>query len=85
MFLKNGGIRVFDGNGPHVGQLDGVAAPPTDPKIVASPRDFSGIWGQGMGSTDISTDLLPGEEISLTPYGAERYKKVDIAKSGVNW
>jgi hypothetical protein len=85
VFLKNGGIRVFNGNGPHTDELEGVAAPPTDPKVVANARDFSGLWGQGTGSTDISTDLLPGEEISLTPYGAERYKKVDIAKSGVNW
>ena len=85
VFLKNGGIRVFNGNGPHRDELEGVAAPPTDEKMAANPKDFSGLWGQGMGSTDISTDLLPGEEISLTPYGAERYKKVDIAKSGVNW
>jgi hypothetical protein len=25
--------------------------------------------------------LLPGEEVSLTPYGAERYRKVDQANS----
>ena len=85
VFLKNGGIRVFNGNGPHKDELEGVAAPPTDAKMVADPKDFSGLWGQGKGSTDISTDLLPGEEISLTAFGAERYKKVDLAKSGVNW
>jgi hypothetical protein len=41
--------------------------------------DLSGIW---IGPTaDISVALLPGQEISLTPYGAERYKKVDMANS----
>lgn len=41
--------------------------------------DFSGIWiGQ---APDISTLLLPGEEISLTPYGADRYRKLDQANS----
>jgi hypothetical protein len=84
-FFKNGGFRMFNGRGSHVDEMDGVAAPPTDPKLVTSPKDFNGLWGQGKGSTDISTDLLPGEEISFTAYGAERYKKVDIAKSGVNW
>lgn len=84
-FFKNGGFRMFNGRGSHVDEMDGVAAPPTDPKLVVNPRDFNGLWGQGKGSTDISTDLLPGEEISLTASGAERYKKVDLAKSGVNW
>ena len=84
-FFKNGGFRIFNGNGSHVDELYGVAAPPTDPKLVANPKDFNGLWGQGKGSTDISQDLLPGEEISLTALGAERYKKVDLAKSGVNW
>ena len=84
-FFKNGGFRMFNGNGSHVDEMDGVAAPPTDPKLVANPRDFNGLWGQGKGSTDISQDLRPGEEISLTANGAERYKKVDLAKSGVNW
>src|SRR5258705_6491598 len=30
---------------------------------------------------DISVVLLPGEEVSLTPYGAERYRKLDQADS----
>jgi hypothetical protein len=76
VFLKNGGI--FNGNGLHRDELDGVAAPPTNAKIVADPKDFSGLWGQGKGSTDITTDLLPGEEISLTALGAERYKKASF-------
>src|SRR5262245_42744530 len=47
---------------------------------TAAPRpDFTGIWIAS--AADISTLLLPGEEISLTPYGAERYKKVDMANA----
>src|SRR5437773_5396574 len=41
--------------------------------------DFSGIWYAP--TPDISVALLPGQEISLTPYGAERYKKLDQADS----
>jgi hypothetical protein len=41
--------------------------------------DLSGLWISM--AADISVLLLPGEEISLTPYGAERYRKVDLAKS----
>src|SRR5258705_5178335 len=41
--------------------------------------DLAGLW---IGPTaDISVVLLPGEEVSLTPYGAERYRKVDQANS----
>jgi hypothetical protein len=47
------------------------------------PKDFSGIW-HADGQRDITTALLPGEEISFTPYGAERYRNVDIAKSPGN-
>ena len=44
--------------------------------------DLSGIWTTTTADTaDISRDLLSGEEISLTPFGAERYKKVDMANS----
>lgn len=41
--------------------------------------DFGGIWYAP--TPDISVALLPGQEISLTPYGAERYKKLDQANS----
>ncbi len=41
--------------------------------------DFTGIWISP--TADISVMLLPGEEISLTRYGAERYRKVDMANS----
>lgn len=46
---------------------------------AATPPDFSGLWGTF--TADISIALLPGEEISLTPYGVERYKKLDMANS----
>ena len=44
-----------------------------------TPPDFSGLWIAP--AADISPLLLPGEEVSFTPYGAERYKNVDMAKA----
>jgi hypothetical protein len=41
--------------------------------------DFTGLWIST--TADISIALLPGEEVSLTPYGSERYRKVDMANS----
>ena len=41
--------------------------------------DFTGLWISP--TADISVVLLPGQEVSLTPYGAERYRKVDMANS----
>lgn len=41
--------------------------------------DFTGIWISQ--AADISVLLLPGEEISLTPFGAERYRRLDMANS----
>jgi hypothetical protein len=41
--------------------------------------DFSGLWYAP--TPDISVALLPGEEISFTAYGADRYKKLDQADS----
>ena len=49
------------------------------PTAAQTRPDFSGIWIAS--ATDISTLLLPGEEISFTAYGAERYKKLDQANS----
>jgi len=49
------------------------------PAAAQSRPDFTGIWISP--TADISVTLLPGEEVSLTPYGAERYRKVDQAKS----
>jgi hypothetical protein len=41
--------------------------------------DFTGLWISP--TADISVVLLPGQEISLTPYGAEKYRKLDMANS----
>jgi L-ascorbate metabolism protein UlaG (beta-lactamase superfamily) len=43
-------------------------------------RDFNGVWSP-VGGTDITANLLPGEEISLTRFGAEQYNKIDEANS----
>jgi len=51
------------------------------------PRDFSGVWsplGSSIPNNDISNHLLPGEEIAFTPYGAERYRKLDHAADLTN-
>lgn len=50
--------------------------PPSNAAPSASPPDLGGVW-QASGSADISVNLAPGEEISFTPYGAQRYKAVD--------
>jgi hypothetical protein len=41
--------------------------------------DLTGLWISQ--AADISVLLLPGEEIALTAYGAERYRKLDMANS----
>src|SRR5213082_1059159 len=51
------------------------------------PRDFTGVWSTAGSSSpinDITDHLLPGEEISFTPYGAQRYKTIDHAKDATN-
>jgi hypothetical protein len=58
--------------------LSVVAGHPASTAAQARP-DFTGIWIAS--AADISTLLAPGEEISFTPYGAERYQKVDMANS----
>ena len=43
-------------------------------------RDFNGEWSStGVGGGN--TLLLPGEEVSLTKFGAEQYNKIDDANS----
>lgn len=49
-----------------------------------NPRDLNGVW-QAVGSNDITQNLAPGEEISFTAYGAQRYKTVDHMKDPSNW
>ena len=40
-------------------------------------RDFSGVWASQLGRNGV----LPGEEVSLTKFGAEQYNKIDEADS----
>ena len=44
-------------------------------EALMDPRDFNGIW-QG-AAADLTPYLLPGEEIALTQFGAEKYRTVD--------
>ena len=44
-------------------------------------RDFNGVWSPAGAMQDMSVNLLPGEEISLTRFAAEQYLKVDEADS----
>ena len=50
-----------------------------DPQPPGPHPDLTGVWFGG-GMNDISKDTLPGEQLILTPLGAERYKKVDHSK-----
>jgi hypothetical protein len=53
----------------------------------SDPRDFSGVWsplGSSISTNDITDHVLPGQEISFTPFGAERYKTIDHAKDPTN-
>lgn len=51
------------------------APPPPRAKWI---RDFSGVWAaNGIGRSSV----LPGEEVSLTKFGAEQYNKIDEADS----
>lgn len=46
-------------------------------------RDLTGLWegrSPDFSSSDISANLLPGEEVLLTAYGAERYRANDLSK-----
>ncbi len=55
------------------------ATPPTTvadaTDTLADARDFNGIWQYF--TADLTQFLLPGEEISLTEYGQERYLAID--------
>jgi hypothetical protein len=42
--------------------------------------DLNGVW-QGPYTPDLSRSLAPGEAIPFTPYGDERFKKVDPANN----
>jgi hypothetical protein len=59
------------------GILPAAAQPQGGTGMIGGHPDLSGIWYAP--TPDISGQLLPGQEISLTKFGAERYKKVDMA------
>jgi hypothetical protein len=44
-------------------------------------RDYNGVWSPAGAQQDITENLLPGEEVSLTRFGAEQYNKIDEADS----
>ena len=46
-------------------------------EALTDARDFDGMWFGA--ASDLTQRLLPGEEIVLTEYGAERYRAVDHA------
>src|SRR2546430_17433224 len=50
-----------------------------DPQPPSPHPDLTGVWFGG-SMKDIGKGVLPGEQMILTPYAAERYKKVDHAK-----
>ena len=49
------------------------------PAAAQTRPDLSGLWIAM--AADISVLLPPGEKVMLTPYGAERYRKLDQADS----
>jgi L-ascorbate metabolism protein UlaG (beta-lactamase superfamily) len=57
----------------------GSAQAQSTPK-AAWARDFNGVWSF-VGGRDVTANLLPGEEISLTRFGAEQYNKIDEGDS----
>ena len=44
-------------------------------------RDFNGVWSATGAQQDMIANLLPGQEVSLTKFGAEQYNKIDEADS----
>src|SRR5205085_5563147 len=69
------------------GMMSELKASNESPAANPDPHDFSGVWspaGSSKPTNDITDHLLPGEEISFTPYGAERYKTIDHSKDPTN-
>ena len=63
-----------------LGAVGLVALLATGSAVEAQTRpDLSGLWISQ--AADISVLVLPGQEIALTPYGAERYRKLDMMNS----
>src|SRR5437773_2279523 len=60
----------------------GVAISPILASAQTNPPDLSGLWdGAGNSQNLIQAMKAQGKEIPLTPYAAEQYKKVDMAKN----
>lgn len=55
-----------------------------NPGPFENPQNLNGLW-QAVGSNDITEHMAPGEEISFTAYGAQRYKTVDHMQDPSNW
>src|SRR5438477_11614754 len=51
----------------------------TPPPMLDGHPDMTGVW-YGGSSADLSKDTIKGQEMVLTPYGAERYRTVDDSK-----
>src|SRR5215831_18864512 len=51
----------------------------TPPPMLDGHPDMTGVW-YGGSSADLSKDTIKGQEMMLTPYGADRYKTVDHSK-----
>jgi hypothetical protein len=51
----------------------------TPPPMLDGHPDMTGVW-YGGSSADLSKDTIKGQDMLLTPYGAERYRTVDHSK-----
>lgn len=88
--LSLSGIPVFGQGRGGVAPTGPRGMPPADgigawwykgepPPRNAGPIDLTGVW-HGATSGDLATSTLPGQEMILTPYGLDRYRKVDHSK-----
>ena len=66
---------------PTLAAAQSGAAPKSAAAKARWARDFNGVWSPAGAQQDITANLLPGEEVSLTPFGAEQYNKIDEADS----
>ena len=60
----------------------GLAASPMLVSAQTNPPDLSGLWDGAANSVNLVQAMkVQGKEIPFTPYAAERYRKVDMAKN----
>lgn len=50
------------------------------PDVRPSPPDLTGVWHPQGQSMDLAKLVIPGDQMVLTPYGAERLRTVDHSK-----